>query len=953
MIAETSPPESEVPAERPPVIRIRGARVHNLKNVDLDIKRGRMTVITGPSGSGKSSLAFDTLFAEGQRQYIETLSNYARQFLNQLERPDVDLIDGLQPTICIDQRPGSHNPRSTVATVTEIYDYLRLLLARLGEATCYSCGAKVEQLSLEQIEDQLQSFPEGTKMMILAPLVRGRRGQHRDVLTQIRKAGFVRARIDGQVYEVEQFPELEARKVHHIDAVVDRIIIRKGIESRISESTQLALKHGEGLLLICYFDEQPSGEKDPRGVWRDQLFSTKCACPQCGISYEEIEPRTFSFNSPYGACPECEGLGRRREFDVELVIPDASLAPASGAFAPWRNLKPSQWRKTREALTSYAESKDFPWESPWSEWSPQAQQKLLRGDGKKFLGLIILLEKEYATATRAERREDLERYRADIVCSACGGSRLRASANSVRIAGRNMLELTRLNVREAREFFGQLTFPDQQLPIADPLLREIRNRLEFLSKVGVDYLTLNRSADTLSGGELQRVRLATSIGSALIGVCYVLDEPSIGLHPRDNDRLIAALRDLQVQGNSVVVVEHDEATMRSADEIIDVGPRAGRQGGQIVAQGTPREVMSCEESVTGGYLQGRFRIAVPPKRRPFVKSRTLTLEGASANNLKQVDIAFPLQTFICVTGVSGSGKSSLVTETLARALLRRLGATAPRPGAHKSLRGAAQLDKLIEIDQSPIGRTPRSNPATYIGAFDEIRKVFAGAKEARQRGFRASRFSFNVKGGRCEHCQGQGVTKVEMNFLADMYVVCSECQGARFNRQTLEVLYRDRSIADVLAMSVDEAADFFSNFAGIHRQLTSLEQVGLGYLQLGQPSNTLSGGEAQRIKLAAQLARLDTGKTMYLLDEPTTGLHFDDIRRLLGVLQQLVERGNTVVVVEHNLEVIKSADWIIDLGPEGGEGGGRVVAVGTPEQVASVPESHTGQFLRACLAQLE
>jgi excinuclease ABC subunit A len=936
------------PARRP-VIRIRGARVHNLKNVDLDIERGRLTVITGPSGSGKSSLAFDTLFAEGQRQYIETLSNYARQFLNQLERPDVDLIDGLQPTICIDQRPGSHNPRSTVATVTEIHDYLRLLLARLGDVSCHACGARIQQLSPEQIEEQLLSRPEGTKMMILAPLVRGRRGQHRDVIALIRKAGFVRARVDGLLYELENIPELEPRKIHHVDAVVDRVIIRPGIENRISESTQLALKYGDGLLMICYHDPSETNEEAPHGIWRDELFSVKCACPECGISYEEIEPRTFSFNSPYGACPECEGLGRRQEFDVELVIPDGNFAPSSGALAPWSHLKPSQWRKSREALEALAETRRLPWDRPWNQWTPAARQRLLQDEGKKSPGLLTILEKEYVTATRAERREELEQYRADVVCSACGGSRLGPAANSVRISGKNMFDLTRMNVREARQFFGNLTFAEENRPIADPLLNEIRNRLDFLEKVGVDYLTLNRSADTLSGGELQRVRLATSIGSALIGVCYVLDEPSIGLHPRDNDRLIEALRDLQSQGNSVVVVEHDEATMRQADEIIDVGPRAGSEGGEIVAQGTPQEIMDREDSITGGYLKGRLRIEIPARRRPFVKSRTLVLEKASANNLRGIDVTFPLQTLTCVTGVSGSGKSSLITETLARALQRRLGMTAARPGPHASLRGTNHLDKLIEINQSPIGRTPRSNPATYMGAFDEVRKVFAEAKESRQRGFRASRFSFNVKGGRCEHCQGQGVTKVEMNFLADMYVVCSECQGARFNRQTLEVQYRGRTIADVLAMSVDESSEFFANFPNIHRPLTSLQQVGLGYLRLGQPSNTLSGGEAQRIKLAAQLARVDTGKTMYLLDEPTTGLHFDDIRRLLGVLQQLVDRGNTVIVVEHNLEVIKSADWIIDLGPEGGEAGGCLVAVGTPEQVAEVPESHTGKFLKTCL----
>ncbi len=928
-------------------IRIRGARVHNLKSVNLDIPRGRMVVITGPSGSGKSSLAFDTLFAEGQRQYIETLSTYARQFLNQLERPDVDLIDGLQPTICIDQRPGSHNPRSTVATVTEIYDYLRLLLARLGETHCYACDAEIRQLAPEQIQQRLAALPEGTKMMLLAPMVRGRRGQHKEVIAEIRKAGFVRARVDGQVYELDQVPELAARRVHDIEAVVDRIILRPGVENRLAESIDLALRHGEGLVIACYYDETTP---DAAPQWRDELFSTRCACPKCGISYEEIEPRTFSFNSPYGACPNCEGLGVKHEFDSELVVPDPTRSLATGLIAPWRGLSAAAMRKVRQQLEPWLESKGLAWDQPWDQWKTPLPERLLRGEGKKFLGVLTMLEKEYATATNETRREELERFRGEVVCSACRGSRLRPEANSVRLAGRTMLDLTSMTVSDARQFFADLRFPEAVHPISTPLLNEIRNRLDFLDKVGVGYLTLGRSADTLSGGELQRVRLATSIGSALIGVCYVLDEPSIGLHPRDNERLISALRDLQAHGNSVVVVEHDEAMMRSADQIIDVGPGAGANGGQIVAQGTPAEVMASDRSVTGKYLSGQLEIAVPARRRSTSKTRALVLEGASANNLKNIDVWIPLQAFVCVTGVSGSGKSSLVTETLARALHRRLGGTGPRPGPHSSLRGASQLEKLVEINQSPIGRTPRSNPATYIGAFDEIRKIFAASREAKQRGFRASRFSFNVKGGRCEQCQGQGVSKIEMNFLADLYVVCNECGGARFNRQTLEVKYRGKSIADVLEMSVDEAAEFFENFAVIQRLLKSLQDVGLGYLHLGQPSNTLSGGEAQRIKLAAELARLESGKTLYLLDEPTTGLHFDDIRKLLDVLQQLVDRGNTVVVVEHNLDVIKCADWIIDLGPEGGAAGGQIVATGTPEQVAESPGSHTGQFLRECLA---
>ncbi len=928
-------------------IRIRGARVHNLKDVDLDIPRNQFVVITGPSGSGKSSLAFDTLFAEGQRQYIETLSTYARQFLNQLERPDVDLIDGLQPTVCIDQRPGSHNPRSTVATVTEIYDFLRLLLARLGETTCYECGEPIRTLSAEEILDRLAAHREGTKMMLLAPMVRGRRGQHREVLAQIRKAGFVRARVDGQIFELEQVPELAPRKAHDIAAVVDRVISRDGIRNRLAESIQLALRHGEGVMIVCRYVEA-NGAQAPAG-WHDELFSTRYACPKCGVSYEEIEPRTFSFNSPYGACPECSGLGVKHEFDPELVIPNPDLSIDGGALAPYRGLRPPKWKRVREQLDAFLESKGLGSKDPLSTWKPGLVERLLRGDGRKFPGLLLSLEKEYATATDTARREQLELFRGNVVCSACEGSRLRPEANHVRLAGKNILELTRMSVSQAREFFGQLSFSEDDQPIARPLVTEIARRLEFLEKVGVSYLTLQRSADTLSGGELQRVRLASAIGSALIGVCYVLDEPSIGLHSRDNERLILALRELQDQGNTVVVVEHDESMMRSADRLIDVGPRAGAEGGRIVAQGTPAEVAAHADSVTGAFLRGEERIDRPAELRPFVKSRALTIEGAAAHNLRGIDVSLPLQAFVCVTGVSGSGKSSLIHETLARGLARKLGLAAPRPGPHTSLRGASQLDKLIEIDQMPIGRTPRSNPATYLGAFDDIRKVFAASRDAKQRGFRANRFSFNVKGGRCEHCQGQGVRKIEMNFLPDLYVVCGECDGARFNRQTLEVKYRNQSIADVLGMSVSDAVGFFENFAHIHRPLQCLDEVGLGYLPLGQPSNTLSGGEAQRIKLAAQLARQDTGKTLYLLDEPTTGLHFDDIRKLLGVLQQLVDRGNTVVVIEHNLDVIKCADWIIDLGPEGGAGGGQVVAVGTPDDIAACEASHTGRFLKAHL----
>ncbi|MDP6443553.1 MAG: excinuclease ABC subunit UvrA [Pirellulaceae bacterium] len=932
-------------------IRIRGARTHNLRDVDLDIPRHQLIVMTGPSGSGKSSLAFDTLYAEGQRQYIESLSVYARQFLHQMERPDVDFIDGLQPTICIDQRPGSHNPRSTVATVTEVYDYLRLLMARLGEPECYQCGEPIQQQTPEQILDSLMGLPDQTKTMILAPMVRGRRGQHREILQHIRKAGFVRARIDEHVYEVDQFPELEPRKVHQIDAIVDRVIIREGIRSRVAESINLALRHGDGVMSICYLDEAAADDDHPHGVWRDKLFSTLYACPNCEVSYEELEPRTFSFNSPYGVCSDCEGFGAKEQFDLDLVIPDWTLSLADGAVATWRGLTDAALAKRKSEFKPLEKLKGFSWTEPFDQLRPSIVEKLVHGDGKQFLGLMTLLEKEYSTATRSNRLEALNTFRGDVVCPSCEGSRLRPESTSVRFQGSAIHEITRMTVAEAREFFQAHPVIDEDEDIAGPLIEEIDKRLEFLAKVGVDYLTLDRPAETLSGGELQRVRLATSIGSSLVGVCYVLDEPSIGLHPRDNERLISALRDLQALGNTVLIVEHDEAMMRAADQLIDIGPGAGAEGGLVIAQGTPADVSKDEASLTGRYLRGEEAIAPPKKRRRIAKARSLTVHAAATNNLREIDVRFPLGALVCVTGVSGSGKSSLVNETLSRALVRRLGGVAPKPGPHTGLRGASQVDKVIEIDQSPIGRSPRSNAATYTGAFDEIRKVFAGTRDSKQRGFRSSRFSFNVKGGRCEACQGQGMQKIEMSFLADLFVLCSECRGARFNRQTLQVRYRGKSIADVLEMSIDEAADFFENFAAIHRLMQSLQEVGMGYLKLGQPSTTLSGGEAQRIKLATQLARVDTGKTVYLLDEPTTGLHFHDIKKLLEVLQKLVDRGNTVIVIEHNLDVVKCADWIIDLGPEGGDAGGYVVAEGTPEKVAQTAGSHTGKFLAPLLGK--
>ncbi|MFP6659359.1 MAG: excinuclease ABC subunit UvrA [Pirellulales bacterium] len=925
-------------------IRIRGARVHNLRNVDLDIPRDQLVVITGPSGSGKSTLAMDTLCAEGQRQYIESLSTYARQFLHQMERPDVDLIEGLPPTIAVDQRASNPNPRSTLATVTEIYDHLRLLMARLGQPYCYQCGESIEQQTVEQILDTLFQLPEKTKAMILAPYVRGRRGGHRDVFAKIRKSGFVRARIDGEVFDIEQVPDLEPRKVHHIEAVVDRVIIRDGVRSRIAESIDLAVKHGGDTVIVCYLEGNGR-----RGRWQDLVLSTQYACTNCHISYQELEPRTFSFNSPYGACPTCDGLGRRVEFDPELIVRDMSLSLADGAVVPWKGAKGPALGKIRRQLEPFLAPRKFDWQTPLAQLSPTIFDRFLRGDGKKFIGLLNMLEKEFATTSSESRQQRLASFRAEVECPDCGGSRLRPEARSVRIGGRSIQEINAMPVKVAVDFFRDMQCDAEDQPVFEPIVREVERRLGFLEKVGVGYLSLDRAADSLSGGELQRVRLATGIGAGLAGVCYILDEPSVGLHPRDNRRLIDAVRDLQSQGSTVLVVEHDEAIIRNSDYLIDMGPGAGQHGGLVVAQGTPDSIRNNADSITGQYLAHKKQIVVPNRRRRTVKSRSIELLGACTNNLKKVDVRFPLGALVCVTGVSGSGKSSLVNETLARVLRRRLGGGGPKPGEHTGLRGASQINRLVEVDQSPIGRTPRSNPATYTGMFDEIRKAYAGTREARRRGFGAGRFSFNVKGGRCEACQGQGQKKIDMKFLPDLYVTCSECGGTRFNRQTLEVRYRDLSIADVLDLQVEEALRIFENFPLVDRTLRCLFDVGLGYVKLGQSSMTLSGGEAQRVKLATELARADDGGVFYILDEPTTGLHFDDIRKLLEVLAQLVDHGNTMLVIEHNLDVIKSADWIIDLGPEGGEHGGQITATGTPEQIASLEGNHTGRFLAPLL----
>ena len=935
------------------MIEIRGAKEHNLKNIDIDIPRDQFVVLTGLSGSGKSSLAFDTIYAEGQRRYMESLSSYARQFLGQMEKPNVENIQGLSPAISIDQKTTNKNPRSTVGTVTEIYDYLRLLYARIGTPHCPKCGKVIHKQTVDQMVDAILKLPERTKFQLLAPVVRGRKGQHVKLLEKAKRSGFVRARIDGNLYELSEEISLDKNKKHNIEIIVDRLVVRDGIEKRLTDSIETVLELSEGLLIVDVI----GGE--------EMNFSQSFSCPDCGISMEEVEPRSFSFNNPFGACPECAGLGYKMEFDPELMIPDPSLSIAEGAIQVlgWQSSvdKKSFSRATLEAL---AEAYGFSLETPFQELKPEHQNIILygtngrevkvhykgqRGEGVydvAFEGLIRNVERRYRESSERMKGE-YESYMTVTPCKSCHGERLKETSRAVTIGGLNISQLCDLNIGKIAEFFREMEFSDRQRLIGGEILKEIHARIGFLINVGLEYLSLSRATGTLSGGEAQRIRLATQIGSGLVGVAYILDEPSIGLHQRDNDKLIKTLKDLKNLGNSLLVVEHDEDTMLAADYIVDIGPGAGEHGGEVVAAGTPQEIMNTEDSVTGAYLSGRIKIPVPKERKEptgFIK-----VIGAAENNLRNIDVEIPLGVMTCVTGVSGSGKSSLINRIVYRQLARSLNRSKIKAGKHKTIEGLEQLDKVIAIDQSPIGRTPRSNPATYTGVFDQIRDLFAMTKDAKARGYKKGRFSFNVKGGRCEACSGDGIIKIEMHFLPDVYVPCEVCGGKRYNRETLEVKYKGKSIYDILDMTVEEACTFFENVPSIYRKIKTLYDVGLSYIKLGQPSTTLSGGEAQRIKLATELSRRSTGKTVYILDEPTTGLHFADVHKLVDILQKLRENGNTVIVIEHNLEVIKTADYIIDMGPEGGDGGGMVIAQGTPEEICEVEESYTGQFLKKYL----
>ncbi|MEE9065557.1 excinuclease ABC subunit UvrA [Brucella melitensis] len=956
-------------------ISIRGAREHNLKNVDLDLPRDKLIVMTGLSGSGKSSLAFDTIYAEGQRRYVESLSAYARQFLEMMQKPDVDQIDGLSPAISIEQKTTSRNPRSTVGTVTEIYDYMRLLFARVGIPYSPATGLPIESQTVSQMVDRVIALEEGTRLYILAPIVRGRKGEYRKELAELQKKGFQRVKVDGTFYEIADVPPLDKKYKHDIDVVVDRVVVRPDLSTRLADSLETCLKLADGLAIAEFADKPlPVGEtaeggsanKSANETHERILFSEKFACPVSGFTIPEIEPRLFSFNNPFGACPTCDGLGTQQAIDPNLIIPDESAALKDGAVAPWARSSSPYYNQTLEAL---GKAYGFKVSARWSELSEEARQAILYGtkgreitfhydDGlrsyqttKPFEGVIPNLERRWKETDSAWSREEIERFMASTPCPACNGYRLKPEALSVKIGKKHIGEITEMSIRKADAWFRDIdgSFFEKQREIAARILKEIRERLQFLNDVGLDYLTLARNSGTLSGGESQRIRLASQIGSGLTGVLYVLDEPSIGLHQRDNARLLDTLRHLRDLGNTVIVVEHDEDAILTADYVVDIGPAAGVHGGKVIAQGSPQNIMANTNSLTGKYLSGAMEVAVPAERRKISKTKRLRVVGARGNNLKNVSADIPLGTFTAVTGVSGGGKSTFLIETLFKAASRRIMGSREHPAEHDRIEGLEFLDKVIDIDQSPIGRTPRSNPATYTGAFTPIRDWFAGLPEAKARGYQPGRFSFNVKGGRCEACQGDGVIKIEMHFLPDVYVTCDVCHGKRYNRETLDVLFKGKSIADVLDMTVEEGAEFFSAVPAVRDKLETLVKVGLGYIKVGQQATTLSGGEAQRVKLAKELSRRATGRTLYILDEPTTGLHFHDVAKLLEVLHELVEQGNTVVVIEHNLEVIKTADWVIDLGPEGGDGGGEIVAVGRPEDIVQEKRSYTGQFLKELL----
>ena len=932
-------------------IKIRGANEHNLKNIDLDIPRNELVVLTGLSGSGKSSLAFDTIYAEGQRRYMESLSSYARQFLGQMEKPDVESIEGLSPAISIDQKSTNRNPRSTVGTVTEIYDYMRLLYARIGIPHCPKCGKEIKKQTIDQMVDQIMELPERSKIQLLAPVVRGRKGEHVKVLDQAKKSGFVRVRIDGNQYELSEEIHLDKNIKHNIEIVVDRLIVRSGIEKRLTDSIETAMSLGNGLMMVDVTDGEMLN------------FSQNFACPDCGLSIDEVEPRSFSFNNPFGACPDCFGLGYKMEFDEDLMIPDKSLSINEGAITVlgWQSCT-DKGSFSRAILDALAKEYHFSLDTPFEQYPQEIQDVLIRGTGGKevkvyykgqrgegiydvaFEGLVRNVERRYRETFSEASKAEYETFMRITPCSLCKGKRLKQSSLAVTVGGLNIFDATNMSIVDFRTFLDGLSLSEMQQAIGAQILKEIRARVSFLINVGLDYLSLSRATGTLSGGEAQRIRLATQIGSGLVGVAYILDEPSIGLHQRDNDKLLQTLFHLRDLGNSVIVVEHDEDTMRAADFIVDIGPGAGEHGGNVVAAGTAEEIMQCPESITGAYLSGRIQIPVPKERRK--PTGWLTVKGAAENNLKNIDVKIPLGIMTCVTGVSGSGKSSLVNEILYKALAKKLNRARTIPGRHKCIEGVEQLDKVINIDQSPIGRTPRSNPATYTGVFDMIRDLFASTVDAKERGYKKGRFSFNVKGGRCEACSGDGIIKIEMHFLPDVYVPCEVCGGKRYNRETLEVKYKGKSIYDVLNMTVEEAMKFFENVPSIYRKIATLNDVGLSYIRLGQPSTELSGGEAQRIKLATELSRRGTGKTIYILDEPTTGLHFADVHKLVEILRKLSEGGNTVVVIEHNLDVIKTADYILDIGPEGGDKGGTVIAKGTPEEIARCPQSYTGQYVK-------